>query len=233
MLIIINSMHKCGSTWFHNYVVRCLISLGYPDAHTAVRGFPVQLGRRTNPGALSGTTLSALLDAARDRTFVIKAHVPPNPELLEAIGNGKAAAIFIIRHPADIVRSALAFGEYCRSHSDNEPISPYAAFFEPIQAATYVAPCIDWAEQWLTSRQRHIVTRYENLFSSDTSLLAAVHALFPDSAAASKTTLQQLKPERLTAKERDWLRINLTRYPALTPEVAAICNEWARRIGYY
>src|ERR1700693_3163794 len=112
MLIIVNSMSKCGSTWFHNYVMRCLCAVGEPSPHQALAGRSITLNRRANPGALDGPKLAALVEAAQSQSFAVKAHVPPNPELLEAVERDQARMMFIIRRPADIVRSALAYGEF-------------------------------------------------------------------------------------------------------------------------
>lgn len=229
MLLIVNSMPKCGSTWFHNYVARCLSLLSHPTAHQAA-GHLVTLNDYANPGALYRLNLERLLAAARSQTFAIKAHVPPNAELLTALHAGEARLVFLIRHPANIVISALAYGENRRLRED--VTSPYYVFHQPKQAADFVAPWVDHAEAWLTAGSPAIIRRYEDLYASDSSIRAAIHVLWPETRSVSRAALAEMRPERLSPERRDHLRVNLRNYPGLTPEIASESAKWARRLGY-
>ena len=173
MLVVINSMPKCGSTWFHNYVSTCLTALGHPTAHDALRGWPVSINHRANPGALSGNNC-VLREAARQQTFAIKAHHPPGPELLSAVREGWVKTAFLIRHPASIARSALAYGEFCRAHEWDEP---YRDLLTPAQAAEFVAPTVEWGIGWLAAPVE--VHRYEMLFAGDAATARRCIRSFP------------------------------------------------------
>ena len=228
MLVIVNSLPKSGSTWFHNYVTRCLIAAGHSTVHEAVAGRPITVNHRGNPGALDGQNLCVLLDIGRDVTFAIKAHTPPNSDYLAALRDGAAKSLFLLRHPADIARSALAYGEFCRAAGWDEP---YADIFTAQQAAEFIAPSIEWAEAWL-ARGPGFTLRYEALFADDCTVRGAAHALSPEAAPFSAAILEEMRPQNLNREERDWLRVNLTRHPELTPQVEARCADWAHRIGY-
>ena len=228
MLLIANSIPKSGSTWFHNFAVRCLSLLGHPTPHVAV-GRHVTLNDYANPGALSGINLERLLDAARSQTFAIKAHVPPNEELLAALRTGAARMVFLIRHPADIVASSLAFAENRRSRNDD---TPYNALHLPREAADFVAPWVDQAEAWLAAGPPAAIRRYEELYESDASICAAIHDLWPETANVSARALDEMRPARLSEAERDYLRVNLRIRPELTPDVTQTCAVWAQRLGY-
>jgi hypothetical protein len=232
VLLIVNSLHKCGSTWFHNFLVNCLAALGHPTPHAAIQDYPVRLNAWGNPGAIDGPNLETLLAAARGQTFAIKAHRPPNKALLTALETGAARTIFLIRHPTSIVRSALAFGDHCRTHPELEPDSPYAAIFDAEQAADFVAPSIDWAKEWLGSGARGIVTRYEEIFSSEASLLQVANQLHPDVARVSKAVSRRMMPDRLSADDRKRYRVNLIQRPELSSAVIDRCEGWARQMGY-
>jgi hypothetical protein len=229
MLLIVNSMPKSGSTWFHNFVVRCLSLLEHPTPHEAA-GHLVTLNAYANPGALHGLNLERLLEAARSRTFAIKAHVPPNDELMAVLHAGEARMAFLMRHPADIVRSALAYGENRRLNEDVS--SPYVLLRQPRQAADFVAPRVDDAEAWLTAGRPTSIWRYEELYASGESVRAAVHSLWPETRAVSATAFEEMQPTRLSEAERDHLRVNLRTRPELTPDVAQTCAVWAKRLGY-
>src|ERR1700753_1155123 len=138
MLLIVNSMPKSGNTWFHNYVVRCLSALGHPTPHAAA-GHRVTLNAYANPGALGGINLERLLEAAQSHTFAVKAHVPPNDELLAVLRAGDARMAYLMRHPADIVKLTLAFAENRRERNDE---TPYNALYSPDQAAAFIAPSV-------------------------------------------------------------------------------------------
>ncbi len=190
------------------------------------------LNSHANPGAIDGRNLEALLAAARERTFAVKAHRPPNEALSSALEAGSAGAIFLIRHPAAIVRSALAFGAHCRSEPGLEPGNPYAEIFDAEQAADFVAPTISWAQEWLASTNREVVARYEELFKSERSLLQAANQLHPDIPRVSKAVVQHMMPERLSDRERKRYRVNLSLRPELSSTVIARCEVWAREMGY-
>jgi hypothetical protein len=129
-----------------------------------------------NPGALDGATLAALIEAAQSQSFAVKAHVPPNSEILEAVERDQARMIFIIRHPVDIVRSTLAYGEFCRAAGWDEP---YRELYEPEDAARFVAPFVEWAVAWRDSDRGRVVARYEDLFADDLAIRQAAHRLEP------------------------------------------------------
>jgi len=232
LLLIVNSLPKCGSTWFHNLIVGCLGALGYPSPHEAVHGFPVGLNARANPGAVDGRNLAALLAAAQEQTFAIKAHQPPNESLLQALEAGAARTVFLIRHPAAIVRSTLAFGDFCRRYPELEPGNPYAAILDDEQACDFVAPSINWALGWLASSGRSVVARYEEVFSSEVPLLRAANRLHPDITRVSKVLSQRMRPDRLSDDDRRRYRVNLIHRPALSTTVLARCEDWARQMGY-
>ena len=233
MLVIINSLPKSGSTWFHGFVQRCLEARGHPAPHRAVQGFPpAPLNSHANPGVLDGANLDGLLAAAQNQTFAIKAHQPPNQALLKALDDGAASVIFLIRHPAAIVRSALAFGELCRAHPEPEPGNPYEALFDPDEAADFVAPSLRWAREWLASGRGDIVARYEEMFSSRDLLLRAANRLHPDIGRVSDAVARQMEPRKLTDGERKLYRVNMSRRPALSDAVLARCEEWAHELGY-
>jgi len=227
--LIVNSMPKCGSTWFHDYVVRCLSAVGHPTARQATAGRAITLNDRDNPGSLEGEVLQILLDAARSQTFAVKAHVPPNRELAAALAGGDARSVYLIRHPADVVRSSLAYGEDCRRAGRDEP---YANFYRSEDAAAFVEPFIDWAERWLALGGAARVLRYERLFAADENTLAAIHELAPDTDPVAAGILEDMRPQKLSQPERDRLRVNLVRRPDLGDGVAAVCGAWARRLGY-
>jgi hypothetical protein len=227
MLVIVNSMPKCGSTWFHNYVGACLAALGHPSAQNALASWPIRLNHRDNPGALSGENLRILGEASRAETFAIKAHQPPGPELLSAIRDGWVRTVFLIRHPTAIVRSALAYGEFCRAHEWDEP---YRELVTAAQAAEFVAPTVEWGVGWLAAGSP--VLRYEVLFAGDAEVRAAAHSLVPEAASVSGRILDDMRPEALSPENRDWLRVNLTHRPELPPGVEARCDAWARHLGY-
>ncbi|MFI5022498.1 MAG: hypothetical protein ACHQRJ_12695 [Alphaproteobacteria bacterium] len=229
MLLIVNSMPKCGSTWFHDYVVRCLSAVGHPTARQATAGRPITLNDRDNPGSLEGEVLQILLDAARSQTFAVKAHVPSNRELVAALRGSTARAVFLIRHPADVVRSSLAYGEDCRRAGREEP---YANFYRAEDAAAFVEPFVTWAERWLALGGAGRVIRYEHLFAADENILAAIHELAPDTDSVAAEILEDMGPQNLSQPERDRLRVNLVRRPDIGDGVAAACDAWARRLGY-
>ncbi len=229
MLLIVNSMPKCGSTWFHDFVARCLSAIGHPTARQATAARPITLNERDNPGSLEGRVLGILLDAARSNTFAVKAHVPPNRELVAALGGGGARSAFLIRHPADVVRSSLAYGEFCRRAGRDEP---YADFYRTEDAAAFVEPFVDWAERWLALGSAARVIRYEYLFATDENTLAAIHELAPDTDPVAAEILEDMRPRNLSQPERDWLRVNLVRRPDIGDGGAAVCDAWARRLGY-
>src|SRR5262249_42360480 len=110
MLIIVNSLPKCGSTWLHNYLERCLAAAGPWRWPVALADAAVSVNDRANPGDIDGENLAALLRAAASRSFAIKAHRPPNPDLLEALRQDRARTVFVIRHPEAMARSALDYG---------------------------------------------------------------------------------------------------------------------------
>jgi len=228
MLLIVNSMPKSGSTWFHNFAVRCLSLLGHPTPHVAA-GRHVTLNDYANPGALDSTNLERLLEAARGQTFAIKAHVPPNEALLAALRAGEARMAYLIRHPADIVTSSLAFAENRRSRGDD---TPYNALRLPREAADFVAPWVDEAEAWLAMGLPAAIRRYEALYASDASICAALHDLWPETATVSARALDEMRPAQLSEAERDYLRVNLRIRPELTPDVVQTCAAWASRLGY-
>jgi hypothetical protein len=229
MLIIVNSMPKSGSTWFHNFIVRGLCRLGYPTPHEALANWPLTLNPRANPGALDGTNLRTLLAAAEAQTLAVKAHVPPNRELLAALAQGQARTIFLIRHPADIARSALAYGEFCRAAAWDEP---YRDIYEPRHAADFIAPTIDWAIRWLADGAQGTVAHYEELFASDDATRATAHRLEPRLATVSAAVLDAMRPSGLPVDDRRWLRVNLVRRPELDATTLARCQGWARELGY-
>jgi len=230
MLVIVNSLHKSGSTWFYSFVNNCLVALGHPSAHEACRDL-VGLNQWANPGALEGENLQGLRRAAETQTFAIKAHSPPNPELLGELRTGRISMIFVIRHPAAIVRSALAFGEQCRAYPALEPDSPYAAIYKPEDTMEHVAPSIDWAVEWLKVRA-DCVARYEDVFATDESPIHFANCLHSDIHKVSRPIFDRMKPQSISDIERRRLRVNLVDRPVLTASIQAACNEWASSLGY-
>jgi hypothetical protein len=228
MLVVVNSMPKCGSTWLYHYVTQCLTALGHPPAPEVLSEWPIALNHHNNPGALDGDNLRVLLDAALETTFAVKSHTPPNPELLSALEMGAVRMVFLVRHPAEIVRSALAFGAASRAKGWDEP---YAAFATPGEAAGFVAPFIAMASAWMAAAPR-TVRHYDELFAGDERIRDAVHRLVPGSRAVSAPILDRMKPERLSAKDRDWLRVNLVSRPPLDADTAAQCGRWAAALGF-
>jgi hypothetical protein len=231
MLLIVNSMPKCGSTWFHNFIGRGLTALDHPTPHRAVQGFAVALNARANPGSVDGANLQALIAAARDQTFVIKAHQPPNPALAAALQAGTARSIFLIRHPAAIVQSTLAFADHCRAYPELEPDNPYAAILDDEQAAEFVAPSIGWGRAWLASNACS-VARYEDTFGSEARLFQAADRLHPGFTAVGDAVWQRMKPDQLSDDDRRYYRVNLIRRPKLSRAIVARCEEWAGQLGY-
>jgi hypothetical protein len=228
MLIIVNSLPKCGSTWLHNYIERCLVAAGHRCAQDALAGGTVAVNDRANPGDIGGENLAALLRAAATQSFAIKAHRPPNPGLLEALRRDRARTVFVIRHPAAAARSALDYGEFCRAQGWDEP---YKDLRTLEQAADFIAPMVAWAEAWLACGIACVV-RYEELFAGDDAIRAVAHRLMPDTAPVSLSVLESMRPQALSAQERAWLRVNRAAPAAPPAPGAALFADLARRLGY-
>jgi Sulfotransferase domain len=226
-------MPKCGSTWFYEFMQRRLSSLGYPTAHEALRDTTVTLNWKGNPGGLTRDTLSALLSAAERQTFVIKAHASPSRELLDALRAGKCRMLYIIRHPAAVVRSSITFGEFCRQHPELEPGSPCARIYTPEDSAEFVKSFVSFSLQWLETDQSDLIRRYEDIFHrGDDPIKNLAYHLFPLSVSVTQGILDEMRPERLSESDRKRLRINQKSWPELNDTVSAICEQWAKQLGY-
>lgn len=226
MLLIVNSTPKSGSTWFYGFVRKCLQRSGH--AHPSL----TFLNRKGNPGSIGGGNLEALLQAASESTFAIKAHRPPNPELLSALASKRARSVFLIRHPVSMVRSALAYAEHCRARPDLEPNSPYTGIFTSKQAARFIEPFVPWANLW-QDRRGNTVLRYEELFSDRSKTCGAAGTLMQGvHTSIIESAFEDLRADRLTEQQRHELRVNVINRPELDPGVVRQCTSWATEMGY-
>ncbi len=70
-----------------------LSAVGHPTTRQTIAGREITLNSRDYPGSLEGEVLEILLDTARSRAFAVKAHVPPNRELVAALPGDAAARV--------------------------------------------------------------------------------------------------------------------------------------------
>ena len=227
MLFIVNSLPKSGATWFCSYINRLLILGGGVSTKIALEPHV-----RVNPwgaaGELSGSNLDKILAAATQHTFVVKAHQPPADDLLAALADGRARMLFMIRHPADILRSALAYGEYCRDFYVDEP---HKNIFTPEDAINFCEPHMQWGFKWFGVDGVEIC-RYEYTFSCDAHIIQTALRLIPNQTDGAEAALNDRRVSSLSQRERNHLRVNLIRKPLLNSAAEAWANAWAPRYWY-
>ena len=173
VLIVSNSLPKCASTWAFFCIDHALRGLGFAPASAATSA---RLNAWGNPGELTRDVLAALTpDSARHEYYAIKSHEPPGTALLGCIDDGRCRVSYIIRHPLDIVASALDYGVRLRAIGDAS--QPYYHIQTVDDALGFLMPFWDRAIAWreLAGGGKVMIVRYEDL---TTAPLAALCKMF-------------------------------------------------------
>lgn len=208
MILVVNSLPKCASTWTFHVVDACLRDLG----HSSVFDVAPWTNRWGNPGPLEGDNLRRLLSI--DRTYGIKAHVPNTPELSAVHEDGRMRTVFLVRHPLDVVSATLDYG--ARKRQIGERDNPYYDIHTVEQALGFCSGFWSFRDTWL---DHALMVRYEDLVADYEAALGRIfrHFSLPDPwprvQAAIARSVDAFSPERLMSgtapRGADHIRLNL------------------------
>lgn len=218
MIYIIASMPKSGSTWTVVCVENILSRLGFRSTHTVLarHGCGDLINEYNNPGVLAAATLDRLLVIHRHgERFCLKSHEGPNPDLVRFVEDGVCRVTFIIRHPLDIIVSALEYGRRLRKLGDQQ--QPYYALHSLADAEQFLEPFWRRALDWISSG-RALIVRYEDLVNCNTAFLSRIIDYFgirDENEAVQhllNDTIDEFSPGRIVAghapHSRDYLRFD-------------------------
>lgn len=192
-ILVCNSLPKSGSTWTFFCLRHALLELGGGDVLSDRESLGVRVSKGGNPGRVSEPLIRALLQA--NKTYVFKSHDEYRPEIDVYLSDGRLRMIYLIRHPFDIVVSALDHGS--RDRAAHRSTSPYFSICSLEDALSFLVPYWGKAASWLEQAERHRVRiiRYEDMLSSPGVHIERILAyFFPESgteriAAAARAGL--------------------------------------------
>lgn len=171
-VIVCNSLPKCGSTWSFYCLRDSVLRLGGCDVFDGCEKDGLKVNDWGNPGALKADTIDALL--RRGGISVIKSHDMCRDEILPYLEDGRLRVIYIVRHPFDIVASAMDHGERDRRAGDSA--SNYGKITSVENALLFLDPYWERVRTWWPKAdvERARIVRYEDMVRGPTEYIESL-----------------------------------------------------------
>jgi hypothetical protein len=235
-LYVVNSLPKVGSTWTYFCTRHAFMAMGGRDVIEDSRLYGLKVNEWGNPGSLGIDQVQRLI--ATGHAYVIKSHNPYRPELRAFLENGLIKAISIIRHPFDIVASALDYGKLHREQDYRE--SHYYGLHTIDDALAFLemhwSDALSWFPKADFSPAK--IVRYEEMASHPTDYLISIFDYFWPGQDVQEWAQESIAANKPNNESRGKLRFNkgeIFRYRnyfsnedlrLLSLKLGALCSAW-------